>query len=371
MLPLACPTPMPDASVQSPLTPPELTAILALLDDESDSTADLLKAKLLGRGREAIEQMLARTLDRGGYTEADDESQAEARTRELEAEWTTWEPPRLSARVKRRLRDLGQRVTLDAYDQLWQGLLDEPTSPSLDPAADPWAPGIPPRLLGLATLIARLERAETSEAEILQKLEPIVDAVERELPEALRRDADQTSTITAASKDVLAAFVNVLGKRLGLRGVAPERYYEPDSYCLNRVLETGRGAPIALCAVYVLVAERLGLPLRGVGAPGHFVVSLPQREDGAMPIDPRTRLIDPGLGWAYADAFEMRVLTRDELQAFLLARGFMATPSQLVPVNTHSIATRWLLNLHRIYSETEDKERVRVIEAAQRLLSAR
>ena len=41
---------------------------------------------------------------------------------------------------------------------------------------------------------------------------------------------------------------------------------------LDRVLERRRGLPILLSVVYVEVARRAGVPLAGVGLPGHYVV---------------------------------------------------------------------------------------------------
>ena len=53
-----------------------------------------------------------------------------------------------------------------------------------------------------------------------------------------------------------------------------EDYYEPDNSYLNRVIETRQGIPISLSTLYVCVGKRLGLPLAGVGMPGHFLVKI-------------------------------------------------------------------------------------------------
>jgi len=74
-----------------------------------------------------------------------------------------------------------------------------------------------------------------------------------------------------ADRDV-AALRSVLGDRYGFRGDAVE-YDHPDNAMLDCVLERRRGLPILLAAVYVAVAARAGIPLGGVGLPGHFVVA--------------------------------------------------------------------------------------------------
>ena len=51
-----------------------------------------------------------------------------------------------------------------------------------------------------------------------------------------------------------------------------EEYDNPRNSMLDLVLERRRGLPIALSVVYVAAARRAGIPLAGVGLPGHFVV---------------------------------------------------------------------------------------------------
>jgi regulator of sirC expression with transglutaminase-like and TPR domain len=63
----------------------------------------------------------------------------------------------------------------------------------------------------------------------------------------------------------------VLGRAHGFAGDR-EEYDHPDNSMLDRVLERRRGLPILLSVVYVAAAGRAGIPLAGVGLPGHFVV---------------------------------------------------------------------------------------------------
>src|SRR5690242_5838219 len=62
-----------------------------------------------------------------------------------------------------------------------------------------------------------------------------------------------------------------LSEELGLRGNA-EDYYDPRNSFLNEVLERGLGIPITLALVYMEVGRRAGVPLVGVGFPGHFLL---------------------------------------------------------------------------------------------------
>lgn len=60
-------------------------------------------------------------------------------------------------------------------------------------------------------------------------------------------------------------------EKLGFRGNR-EDYYDPRNSYLNQVLDRRTGIPIALSAVYVEIARRIGLPAHGVAFPGHYLV---------------------------------------------------------------------------------------------------
>jgi hypothetical protein len=59
----------------------------------------------------------------------------------------------------------------------------------------------------------------------------------------------------------------------GLRGVGKEDYYRASNSDLLRVLEEGKGIPISLVSIYILVGKRAGLDIRGCNLPGHFLAS--------------------------------------------------------------------------------------------------
>ena len=65
---------------------------------------------------------------------------------------------------------------------------------------------------------------------------------------------------------------------LGFRGNQDE-YYDPRNSYLNEVLIRRLGIPITLALVYIETGRRLGVPLLGVGMPGHFMVRHRDVED--------------------------------------------------------------------------------------------
>ena len=71
---------------------------------------------------------------------------------------------------------------------------------------------------------------------------------------------------------------------LGFAGNAND-YHDPDNSYLTKVLERRRGIPISLAVLFMEIGQQIGLPLRGVSFPGHFLVKLKVRA-GDIYLDP-------------------------------------------------------------------------------------
>lgn len=52
-----------------------------------------------------------------------------------------------------------------------------------------------------------------------------------------------------------------------------KNFHSPANSMINQVLESKRGNPIALCCVYILVAQRLKIPIYGVNLPNLFILT--------------------------------------------------------------------------------------------------
>ncbi|HET7213860.1 MAG TPA: transglutaminase-like domain-containing protein [Terriglobia bacterium] len=72
----------------------------------------------------------------------------------------------------------------------------------------------------------------------------------------------------------IAAINKVLFEEENFAGNAGE-YDDPRNSYLNDVIQRKTGIPITLSLVYTEVARRKGVPLEGVGFPGHFLVKHP------------------------------------------------------------------------------------------------
>ena len=146
--------------------------------------------------------------------------------------------------------------------------------------------------------------------------------------------------IAGATPDAtLAAVTEHLFHTEGFRGNSDD-YYDPRNSYLDHVLDSREGIPITLGVVLMEVVRRLGISLRGVGMPGHFLVRL----DSEIPL-----FVDPFEGG--------RLLAPTECeQLFRGVHGVDAQfdPSYLDAVDSHAILARMLANLRTIFLSRQD-----------------
>ncbi|GFR45781.1 hypothetical protein Agub_g7235, partial [Astrephomene gubernaculifera] len=113
-----------------------------------------------------------------------------------------------------------------------------------------------------ALLIARHRYPSLDE----QRVYDTLDELSRRVSALLPREPGERYPLR-----VVAAINRVLYHDYGFRG-NEEDYYDASNSCINLVLERRKGIPITLALVYSEVARRVGLPMRGVNLPGHFML---------------------------------------------------------------------------------------------------
>ncbi|HEY3329950.1 MAG TPA: transglutaminase-like domain-containing protein [Capsulimonadaceae bacterium] len=125
-----------------------------------------------------------------------------------------------------------------------------------------------------------------------------------------------------------------------------DNYYDPANSYFNRVLDRRIGIPITLSLVLIEVGQRLGLPLSGVGIPGHFLVSCPNPFKDDVP----GALIDMFSGGI--------VVSHDDCRKRCAELGQPFNPeTHLQPIGSKQLLVRMLANLRMIYTNQGDIER--------------
>jgi len=129
----------------------------------------------------------------------------------------------------------------------------------------------------------------------------------------------------------------------GLRGNVHD-YGDPRNSYLHQVLRRGMGIPITLSVVAIEVGRRIGLPIRGVGLPAHFVIEC------------EGRFANPFLG--------PMLYGPDEIEGvWQRATGIQQSldPRLLGPVSSRSIVLRMLNNLKNTFVAMDDPVPLRTL----------
>lgn len=179
-----------------------------------------------------------------------------------------------------------------------------------------------------ALLIAAEEYPDLDVAAYLRFLDEIADAC----AERIAGHAEPT--------DGRRVLVDELFGRRSFAGNS-ENYYDPQNSYLNVVIDRRRGIPITLAIVYLATGQRLGQPVAGINAPGHFLIRH---------------------GEEIVDAFHAgRVVSREELKKQLgdANPDADAALAQLLerPPGPRAILTRVLGNLKANYLRSRDLPR--------------
>lgn len=118
-------------------------------------------------------------------------------------------------------------------------------------------------------------------------------------------------------------------------------YYNPANSYLHKVLETRRGIPISLAILYMELAQQVGLNVKGISFPGHFLMKLSVK-NGDIILDP----------------FNGSSLSREDIEErlepfFINGRSNDDPPlaSYLTDATPRMILARMLRNLKALFAE--------------------
>jgi regulator of sirC expression with transglutaminase-like and TPR domain len=125
-------------------------------------------------------------------------------------------------------------------------------------------------------------------------------------------------------------------------------YYDPDNSYLHRVITTRRGIPISLAVVYMELGQQIGLDVKGISFPGHFLMKL-SVQSGDIILDP----------------FNGTSLSREELEErlepYFIQQNYRADiplATYLQDAHPREILVRMLRNLKALFSEQLQWQRV-------------
>lgn len=131
-----------------------------------------------------------------------------------------------------------------------------------------------------------------------------------------------------------------------------DSYGDPNNSYLTRVIQSKKGIPISLSVVYLLVANRLKLPIYGTNIPLHFILHYESEHFSTY--------IDPFHGGV--------LLEKETCEKFLRANGFADVSKFFDKTGTLSILKRMYRNLIHIYRKNGQREMERVLTKQLQIL---
>lgn len=205
-----------------------------------------------------------------------------------------------------------------------------------------WRDGGCEDLLEGAMVISRYRYPDLDENKVKARLASIRQDIWLELNDHL------------TSFEKVRVFNHIFYQVHGFKG-NKRNYHAPQNSYLNEVLDSRKGNPLSLAIIYQVLAEDLGLPLRGVNLPNHFVLAYLD-EDSIGGADSGQDGEENVL--FYVNAFSNGdILGRSEINEFLEKLDIPPRPSFYSPCTNMDIIRRQLNNLASSYSKLGDPER--------------
>lgn len=192
----------------------EIKALISLLDDEDKQVSAHVEEKLRSMGSQVIPF--------------------------LEKEWEASFNPALQSRIEDIIHDLQQ-------DLLKERLMA-------------WYRGDAKDLLEGMWIVATIQYPDLSLDKLKQELEQIYYETWLEFRADLH-PMDQIKVVNS-----------VLFNKLKF-GANTKNFHSPGNSMINVVLESRKGNPITLCVIYMLVAQKLKMPVYGVNLPNLFILT--------------------------------------------------------------------------------------------------
>lgn len=216
-----------------------------------------------------------------------------------------------------------------------------------------WREGGCTDLLEGALIISRYRYPDLDEARVRARLAAIRQDIWLEL----------TDHLTAFEK--VRVFNHIFFNVHNFTG-NKKNYHAPQNSYINEVLDSHTGNPLSLAIIYQMLAEDLGLPMRGVNLPNHFVLAyLDEDTIGTMDSDDHSA----ANVLFYVNAFSQGdILGRKEIDEFLAKLKIEPQPAFYRPCSNLEIVLRQLNNLANSYARNGDPERAREVTALRRAL---
>lgn len=263
----------------SDLSPEALQALISLLDDEDREVVSHVEQTILGMGQDIIPM--------------------------LEQKWEESFDPVFQQRVEELIHNL-------QYELVKKRLLNWLNSPEQDLLEGLWS-------------IATYSYPDLDLAGLRKEIEQMYYEVWTQMKDDLH------------PYDLIKIINNVLYNKLKFTANT-KNFHSPGNSMINVVMDSKKGNPIALACVYLLVAQRLNLPIYGVNLPNLFVLTY---KKGDMQF--------------YINAFNRGLIfSKAEIEQYLRQLRLPMLEQYYEPCSHREMILRILRNLENAYERLGD-----------------
>lgn len=136
-------------------------------------------------------------------------------------------------------------------------------------------------------------------------------------------------------------------------GPNTKNFHAPANSMISVVLENKRGNPITLCVIYMLIAQKLGMPVYGVNLPNLFVLTFKQG----------------GLQF-YINVFNRGIIfSKTDIEHYISQLKLKQNKTFYEPCTNQEIVQRVLRNLILSYEKSGDSDRSQELERVLEAIS--
>ncbi len=286
----------------------EVLSLIALLDDDDPEIVDHVEAKLLSLGSSIVSV--------------------------LESEWDSLNSPEHQQKVETIIHKIQFENQLEILRT--------------------WGKSAEPDLLEGLFIVARYRYPDLSKQSIINE----IDRIRLDIWLELRYDYSAYEKIKIIN--------HVLYNVHGFKGNT-DQYHDPSNSFINNVLENRRGNPIMLAVVYMLIAQRLNMPVYGVNLPQHFVLGykdLPESMTNPESFNQLQHLpASSGKVLFYINAFNNgSVFSKANLEQFLKQLQIEPRLEFFEPCTNTDIIKRVLRNLAVAYEKIHKPNKVHEVQ---------
>lgn len=125
-----------------------------------------------------------------------------------------------------------------------------------------------------------------------------------------------------------------------------KNFHSPSNSFINQVLETRRGNPITMCSIYMLIAQKMELPVFGVNLPNLFIVTYKH----------------PNFAQFYINVYNKGLIfSMGDIENYIKELKLEPLESFFQPCNNIEIIKRVFRNLIVCYEKAGEKEKMNEI----------